>query len=111
MKLEFIDVTGKELPVLASESIAALFEAGSLFVDVRTALEVAEESMPGALHIPLDALQARLPELEEHKEKAVVLFCKSGARSDAACVALRSLGFLHAFNAGGFEDIKSVLSL
>lgn len=68
-----------------------LVKAGAVMLDVRTPGEFAGGSVPGALNIPVQELQARLGELD--KGKTYVVFCRSGARSSAACATLRGAGF------------------
>ncbi len=66
--------------------------AGEGFLlDVREALEVSALKVPGALHIPLAQLRARLGELPRGKEIHVV--CRSGQRSYIATRILLQHGF------------------
>ncbi len=60
-------------------------------LDVREAVEVAAQSVPGALHIPLNQLRARLGELPCDKEIHVI--CRSGQRSYIATRVLLQHGF------------------
>jgi phage shock protein E len=78
-------------------------EAGASIVDVRSPEEFRDGGYPGALNIPLQALGARLHELP--KDKPVVLYCASGARSGMAARQLRQAGFPDVVNAGGFDDM------
>jgi phage shock protein E len=79
-------------------------EAGALVVDVRTPEEFAEEHFPNALNIPVDQLQQRITEFGE-KNKPLVLYCASGARSAYAAKMLRSAGYTDVTNAGGLSDM------
>ncbi len=101
-------------PVAPAESMASIEEdpqevrervdAGEpvTLVDVRTPGEVAAGTIPGALHIPLDALAARWQELESCNE--VVCFCASGRRSLQAAEFLRQKGIFNATSmAGGIQ--------
>ena len=66
--------------------------AGEGFLlDVREALEVSALKVPGAVHIPLGQLRARLGELPRGKEIHVV--CRSGQRSYIATRILLQHGF------------------
>jgi phage shock protein E len=79
-------------------------EAGALVVDVRTPEEFAEEHFRNALNIPVDQLQQRITEFGE-KNKPLVLYCASGARSAYATKMLRSAGYTDVTNAGGLSDM------
>lgn len=57
-------------------------DKGAILVDVRTYGEVAEESIPGAKHIPLDELSSRLDEIENFS--TLLFSCRSGGRSAVA---------------------------
>jgi phage shock protein E len=78
-------------------------EAGATVVDVRSAEEFRDGGYPGAVNIPLDALASRLHELP--KDKPVVLYCASGARSGVAARHLKRSGFNDVVNAGGLLDM------
>jgi len=78
-------------------------DAGALIIDVRTAEEFRDGAYPGARNIPISSLGAHLGELP--KEKSVVLYCASGARSAAAARALKQAGFIDVVNAGGLADM------
>ncbi len=85
-------------------SLIEKIRAGATIVDVRTPGEFADESYPKAKNIPLAALEARMAELGP-KDKPIVLYCASGARSAQAARILKQAGFLDAINAGGIDDM------
>ncbi len=78
-----------------------------LFVDVRLREEWDEGHLPGAVHLPRNNLESRVEALVPDKERALVVYCESGARSAFATKALHELGYERAVNlAGGFADWK-----
>lgn len=70
-------------------------------------LDVREESEYKAGHIikskliPLGKLNARIGELEKHKDQPIVVICRSGNRSAAACSLLSKQGFSQVYNLSG----------
>lgn len=78
--------------------------AGATIVDVRTKEEFDEEHFPNALNIPVDKIQQRLAEFGE-KNKPLVVYCASGARSAYAKKLLTSAGYTDVINAGGLDDM------
>ena len=72
---------------------------GARVIDVRTPGEFAAGAYPKARNIPLDALPARLGDLP--RDKPIVLYCASGARSASAARILKKAGFADVINAGG----------
>ena len=73
--------------------------AGGFLLDVREAAELAVESVPGAVNIPLGQLRARLGELPRDQEIQVI--CRSGQRAYYATRALLQNGFKARTVAGG----------
>ena len=66
--------------------------AGNGFLlDVRQPVDLVVESVPDAVHIPLDQLRARLDELPRDREVLVV--CRSGQRADYATRIFLQHGF------------------
>ena len=78
----------REIPVTDAPAVRA---AGGVVLDVRESSEVAEGSIPGAVHIPLGELIDRIDELD--RGQAVACLCRSGARSRAAADYLAEQGF------------------
>jgi NADPH-dependent 2,4-dienoyl-CoA reductase/sulfur reductase-like enzyme/rhodanese-related sulfurtransferase len=68
-------------------------------LDVRDPFELAVESAPGALNIPLGQLRSRLGELPRDKEIQVI--CRSGQRAYSAMRILLQQGFKAKNMAGG----------
>ena len=68
-------------------------DASLLILDVRTAEEYAQGHVEGAVHIPYDQLPQRVGEIAAAKDKDVVLYCRSGRRSEIAAGTLREKGF------------------
>jgi len=60
-------------------------------LDVRNPPELAVESVPGALNIPLPKLRARLGELP--RDRDILVFCRSAQRSYYATRILLQNGF------------------
>ncbi|MGT2769146.1 FAD-dependent oxidoreductase [Streptococcus ictaluri] len=65
--------------------------SGKVLLDVRTAQEVAQAPLEGALSIPLDDLRQRMGELDQ--SKSYIVSCYSGLRSYLAERLLRQAGF------------------
>lgn len=63
-----------------------------VIVDVREPHEYAEFNI-GARNIPLAAIPALLPELEEFKDRELIVHCRSGKRSATAQALLQQAGF------------------
>lgn len=81
-----------------------LYNDEALVLDVRETGEFESGHIPKARHIPLGQLGKRLGELDAHKNKPVLVNCRSGARSSRACGMLKKAGFSTVYNlAGGIQ--------
>jgi rhodanese-related sulfurtransferase len=58
------------------------------------------------VNIPLALIPLKIQELEP-RDKPIVLFCASGARSGQAARLLKQSGFTDVVNAGGLDDMPS----
>ena len=73
-------------------------------IDVRSKLEFWLGHLDGAICIPVDAIAAELPQRPEiGKASRILLYCASGARSQAAEAQLRSLGYRNVTDGGGMS--------
>jgi rhodanese-related sulfurtransferase len=70
-------------------------------LDVRTAQEFAAGHVPGAINISHDELEARIQELEQVREKDVVVYCRSGRRTGIALGVLERAGFKRTYHLEG----------
>ncbi len=86
---------GSPAPALPAEVTAAQaferYQAGALFLDVRTAAEWDQGHIAESVLIPLDELSNRLGELP--RDRDIVVVCRSGARSTEGAQILRNAGF------------------
>jgi len=77
---------------ISSAEAHQLVANGALLVDVRTPGEFAAGHVDGAINIPVQELEGRITELGA-KDRQVVLYCRSGARSGRARSLLQGEGF------------------
>jgi NADPH-dependent 2,4-dienoyl-CoA reductase/sulfur reductase-like enzyme/rhodanese-related sulfurtransferase len=90
----------------AKDEIIEEVSTGPLVIDVRTEQEYAYGAYPGAINIPLDDLENRLSELGD-KNREIILYCASGARSAYALRILQSVGFTNSQNGGGIARMMA----
>ena len=70
-------------------------------LDVRKASETAAGKIAKAVQIPVGAVKTRIAELDKHKGKTLLVYCKTGARSAAACKELSQHGFDKVYSLNG----------
>jgi len=90
---------------VASSVVAEKIKAGAKVVDVRSPEEFRDGFYAGAINIPLQDLGRRMAEIP--KDKPVVLYCASGARSAMAARVLKQAGYADVVNAGGLGDMPA----
>ena len=93
--------TARDITVL--EAHESLGSGDILFLDVRTRQEFVNEGrIKNAMLIPVNVLERRLTDLEQHRDKKIIVYCKSGRRSQIATEILNKNNF-NAYNMdGGF---------
>jgi sulfur-carrier protein adenylyltransferase/sulfurtransferase len=90
-----------------STSDAAARPDGALFVDVRERDEWDEGHIPGAVHIPRGYLESRIEAAAPDRDRPIVVYCATGARSAFGTRTLEELGYTDVRNlGGGFVDWK-----
>jgi rhodanese-related sulfurtransferase len=70
-----------------------------VLLDIRSAGELAQGMLPDAEHLPMHMIPLRVSELP--KDKDVILYCHSGARSYHACAYLAQQGYDNVINLRG----------
>lgn len=97
----------KDTEITAAELSDRLNRHDALnLLDVRQALEFHSFNI-GGIHIPLDELAGRIEELEEYKEKELIVICQRGLRSYTAQSLLHQEGFFYVRNLkGGLLALK-----
>ena len=75
-----------------------LMKEDALLIDIRTKDEYEEKRIQNSINIQLHDLLYNIDEIEEYKDKKVIIYCRSGHRSITACNLLVMQGFKHIYN-------------
>jgi rhodanese-related sulfurtransferase len=80
---------------ISPEKLGQQVEAGKapLILDVRTEEEYLEGHVPGARLIPHDRIGEYMDSLSEHKNEPIVVYCRSGNRTEKAIDKLEKADF------------------
>ncbi|MDY6981422.1 MAG: rhodanese-like domain-containing protein [Pseudomonadota bacterium] len=84
-----------------SEAVKMINREDALVLDVREDTEYQEGHIINAKHLPLSQLSDQMNQLEKHKERPIIVACRSGQRSGQACATLKKAGFDNVYNLGG----------
>lgn len=90
--------------VNVAQTVQLLNRENAVVVDVCEPKEFSAGHVPNAINLPLGSLKDRLREIEKHKNRPIVVSCRSGNRSLKGAVLLRKHGFPTVYNlAGGLQ--------
>ena len=74
-----------------------------IIVDVRTAEEFASGHIQNAINIPVESITGEPTELSD-KDATILVYCRSGNRSEQASRKLVDLGYTQIYDFGGIID-------
>lgn len=87
----------------AEEAKAKMDSEEVIIVDVRTAEEFASGHIQNAINIPVESISGDPKELSD-KEAVILVYCRSGNRSEQASRKLVDLGYTQVYDFGGIID-------
>ena len=76
------------------------------FLDVRTIKEHKMKSIPNTDCIPVQEIEERMDELNDYRDKNIIVYCRSGNRSGIATKILNENGFNALNMIGGMNGWK-----
>ena len=75
---------------------------GGQLIDVRSSIEFRQGALEGAINIPITSVQTQKDDIDN--SKPVLLYCRTGARSEMVKKYLEQLGFNQVHNIGGIQQ-------
>lgn len=92
--------------ITAEEAKKMMDEQNVIIVDVRTQTEYQSGHIKDALLIPHDSFDKEPPKELDDKEATILVYCRSGNRSQKAAKKLIELGYTDVYDFGGIGDWK-----
>ncbi len=83
--------------------------AKEVLIDVRTPEEFASGHLEGAINIDHSRIGQDIAKVPVAKDDTVLLYCRSGRRSEIALQTLQKMGYSKAQNYGGMEEARKRL--
>ena len=77
-------------------------------IDVRTPLEFSCGNVKGSINIPMNEVVQRLSEIKELEP--ILVFCRSGARSQKVVDYLKDNGVVEVENGGGWMEVNASIN-
>jgi phage shock protein E len=86
------------------EFLKTKLDEGGQLIDVRTPFEFNQGALHGAVNMPIDRFQALMKKIDQ--KKPVLLYCRTGARSEMVKQYLEQLGYDQVHNIGGINQFS-----
>jgi rhodanese-related sulfurtransferase len=83
------------------DAVRLINRVGPLVLDVREDSEFGKSHITGAKHIPVAELEQRIAELEDWRERDILIYCRAGQRSAKAAAVLKRHGFTSMYKLDG----------
>lgn len=80
------------------------FDDDAIIIDVRNLEEFNSGHIPGALILPLPQLAEEIAHLVPDLDQPIILYCRSGNRSNQALDILTSMGYTNVHDMGGIYN-------
>ncbi|BBB23425.1 phage shock protein E [Isorropodon fossajaponicum endosymbiont JTNG4] len=88
--------------LFSSSDACKLLADGAQLVDVRSSSEFAQGALPNAINLPLQSIMGADQIID--RDKAVILYCVTGARSSTAKNYLTQMGYENVNDLGSFKN-------
>lgn len=86
----------------------SMISAGAVLIDVRSEREFNQGHLESAFNIPLNEIMSSgLTPFTE--DQPIVLYCRTGNRSNIAKQHLIKQGFTHVHDAGGLDEMRQLI--
>ena len=92
---------------LTWDEAAEFMVAGAIVLDVRSLGEFNEGHISGAVSLPIDEIADAITRMIPDKGQAILVYCRSGARSATAAAMLADMGYQNVFDLGGILDLEN----
>lgn len=101
-------LSGSTVASPRAEIAWSMIAEGAVLIDVRTEQEFTQGHLHSAQHIPLsDIMHSDLTQFT--KDQPIVLYCRTGNRSNIAKQYLIKKGFTHVHDAGGLDEMRQLI--
>ncbi len=82
--------------------VKKILNEGGQLIDVRSPVEFGQGALNGAVNMPIDRFQQLKDDIDT--AKPILLYCRTGARSEMVKKYLEQLGFDQVHNIGGYQQ-------
>lgn len=90
--------------LITSKEAKKMYDNGAIIIDVRTIEEYNEKHIKGAINIPLDEIEYNIKSEISNLETKIIVYCRSGNRSNMARNTLLKIGYKNVYDLGGIDN-------
>ena len=104
--MDFVNAAKANITEVSAAQVKADLDAGKKFIllDVRSKEEFDAGHLPNAMHVSRGLLEFKIGNVIPNKNAAIILYCRTDARSALATHVLNQMGYVNAKNmAGAFK--------
>lgn len=102
---DFVSEVSDKISHHTADETKGLFDEGNyLFVDCRDKFEFKKGHIPGAMNISRGLMEWQIDKKIPKKEQKIVMYCKSGGRSNLAAYAIQRMGYKNVTHLDGGID-------
>ena len=82
-----------------------MIDNNTVLIDVRTKDEFKSGHLEKAINIPYTQIEEKIKSITKDTDKNIIVYCRSGRRSDIAQKTLLKMGYKNVINGGGYNDL------
>ena len=87
--------------ITQDEAIYIIANQDAIILDVRELHEFNAGHIPNAISLPVDDIVDAVMHMIPNKEQIILVYCRSGNRSDTAAAILADMGYRNVYDFGG----------
>jgi len=96
--------TKAEYKKISPAEASEMMSDGAIVLDVRTQGEYDKGHIEGATLLPVGEIRDMAESVVPDKNAVIVVYCRTGVRSESAAKELIAMGYANVFDFGGIED-------
>ena len=85
----------------------SLVSEGAVLIDVRSSLEFEEGHLKNAINIDVEAIKNHIEKEVPDKNTKIILYCRSGNRSNTAANYLIDMGYKNVYDLGAMSNCSN----
>lgn len=107
VQITVLDIIEKEkdvVNIISAKVAEKMMEEDVVILDVREQDEYNDGHIVNSILIPYESIQENLEKLPSDKSQIILVYCRSGRRSNIAAKELVKMGYNRVYDFGGIED-------